>query len=265
MNRLSEHFLPTPVSPSSSTVAGVAATYSAWASAWRIARLPDTISRELRSSRTRGSPVSTEGAGSRALQLVERAPQRRVAGLSHQGVVEDARDDPQLLDIRGRPVVFARRGTERQAGGLTGARGQRHGEHRRRLDALPQEGAAIDGVFQLVEPREERSFARQQRRGGEWSQLRLRRVRSQPVRIPVPAVRNLTRLAAGRLPQHRLIELQFLADAAQAVPDGASTQSGSTVVSAAARWAIIVCTSRWVLVAEVGRASPRRPVAATAA
>ena len=97
------------------------------------------------------------------LQLVERALQRLVAGFPHQRLPEHARDDPQLLDDRGRPVVFARRGTERQAGGLAGAGGQRHGEHRCRLDALPQEGAAIDGVVQLVEPREEGGFARQQR------------------------------------------------------------------------------------------------------
>ena len=54
---------------------------------------------------------------------------------------------------------------------------------------------------------------------GKGSQLRLR-LRAQAVRIPVPAVRDLARLAPGRLPQHRLIELQRLADPAQAVPDG---------------------------------------------
>src|SRR3954453_6591581 len=117
--------LPTPVSPSSRTVAGVGATCSAWARAVRIARLPDTIRREPLSSRTRGCRHSAfDAAGSRSccsssgapwrppplgvrrrglaqlLQLVERPLQRLVAGPPHQRLAEHARDDAQLLDNR---------------------------------------------------------------------------------------------------------------------------------------------------------------------
>ena len=167
--------LPVPVSPSSRTVAGVGATCSTCARAWRIARLPDTIRREpLEPAHARLPALRTGGRGlAQLVQLVERALQRLVAGLPRQRLADHARDDPQLLDDRGRPVVFARRGTEqpgRRAHPPPAA--ERHREHRRRLDALPQEGAAIDGVVQLVEPREQGGLACQQRRGGKRSQLR---------------------------------------------------------------------------------------------
>ena len=215
---------PTPVSPSSSTVAGVRATSSACASACRTAGLADTIRCENRGPHASGRPCASSPAAwlAQLPDLVERALQRLVAVLARECLAEHARDETQLVDDLRRPFVFLRCCHEGEGAPLSGtAARQCDGNNGGGSKSLPQDRGAIHLVRHLMEPREEGGLALLQVRsdapnGGEHPGIGKR-----PQRMLHPEMgRDDVHRVAVAPPQDGVIEPQSLGQQAQAPPDG---------------------------------------------
>ena len=148
----------------------------------------------------------------------ERAQQRLVAGPTCQGQPEYTRDETQLLDDLGRPLVFRRRRDEGERAAFSGgAAGQRDGNNGCGPNPLPQNRRAVHLVGHLIEPREVDGLVllpsrRDERNGRQHPWIGKR---PQPMLAPGMRCDDVHVVAVGP-PQDGVVEPQALADLAQA-------------------------------------------------